>query len=186
MNRHLFLLVSVVVAVAIAALGGFLLSGRANAGGSGYAYGRGTMGAYGPQMMGDYRAADSSATLMIRHQRAHCHTWSLNGGPFAASQRLTLEPGSTLTVTNNDVMPHRLVELAGPAVAMHNASSMPMGARMHGTAAPGLMNHMGATTSVRFSKPGVYRLRTRAGEDYMSGITTTGADNVLKLTVTVA
>jgi hypothetical protein len=186
MNRHLLLLLSVVIVAAIAALGGFLLSGRANAGGSGYGYGHRMMGAYGAQMMGGHRAENGSATLMIRHQRSHCHAWSLNGGPFGASLHVNLEPGSTLSVTNDDVMPHRLVELAGPSVAMHNGSSMPMGARMHGTAAPGLMNHMGATATVKFSKPGVYRFRTRAGEDYMPGMATIGADNVLRLTVTVA
>lgn len=75
-----------------------------------------------------------SATLLIRHQYAHCHTWSLNGGPFKARQNLTLKRGAT---------------------------------------------------TLTLSKNGVYRLRTRAGEDYMSGIQTGGADNVLTLTVTV-
>jgi len=44
---------------------------------------------------------------------------------------------------------------------------------------------MGARTTVTFAKAGIYRFRTRTGEDYMSGITTTGKDNVLTLTVTV-
>ena len=67
---------------------------------------------------------------------------------------------------------------------MRNASTMPM---MGGYASqtPGLMNHMGASTTVDFAKAGVYRFRTRAGEDYTPGIETGGADNVLTLTVTV-
>jgi plastocyanin len=110
----------------------------------------------------------TATTVVIRHQTAHCHTWSVNRGPFAAAQRLNLQRGSTISFTNNDVMPHRLIELAGPRVAM-----------------PGAMNHMGATTSIKLARPGVYRFGTRAGEDYMAGIKTTGADNVLTLTVTV-
>ena len=126
-----------------------------------------------------------NATVLIRHQVRNCHTWSVNGGLFAASQRLNVKRGSTVTFINDDVMPHRLVELAGAPVAMRNGSTMPMGAAMHGSAAPGLMNHMGATTTIRLSKPGVYRFRTRAGEDYRPGIKTVGEDNVLTLIVTV-
>ena len=44
---------------------------------------------------------------------------------------------------------------------------------------------MGATTSIKLTQPGVYRFRTRAGEDYMAGLKTTGEDNILTLTVTV-
>ena len=130
-------------------------------------------------------AAGGNATLLIRHQYAHCDAWSLNGGPFRARQSLTLKRGATLTVVDGDVMPHRLVELAGPAVTMRNATTMPMmGGYVPRT--PGLMNHMGASTTVTFSTAGVYRFRTRAGEDYLSGVRTSGADNVLTLTVKVA
>lgn len=129
-------------------------------------------------------ASSGNATLVIRHQAAHCHTWSLNGGAFKAHQSLTLKRGATLTVTDDDVMPHRLVELAGPAVTMRNGTTMPMmGGYVSGTS--GGMDHMGAWTRVTFAKPGVYRFRTRAGEDYMPGIETTGDDNVLTLAVTV-
>jgi plastocyanin len=114
-------------------------------------------------------AAGGGATLLIRHQIAHCHTWSANGGPFKASQQLSLKAGSTLTVIDNDVMPHHLVALSGAPVVVHGAS----------------MNHMGAKATVRFAAPGVYRFRTRAGEDYMAGVKTTGEDNVLVLTVKV-
>lgn len=126
-----------------------------------------------------------SATVLIRHQVQHCHAWSVNGDTFGAARRLSLHRGGTITFINNDVMPHRLVELAGAHVAMHNGTTMPMGTRMHGLAAPGAMNYMGATTSVRLAAPGVYRFRTRAGEDYLAGIKTTGEDNALTLTVTV-
>ena len=49
----------------------------------------------------------------------------------------------------------------------------------------GLMSHMVARTTFRFPKAGTYRFRTKAAEDYMSRITTTGDNNVLTLTVTV-
>lgn len=168
-----------------AVLAGALFSARAVAGGPGYGPGPGMMGGYGPASQA---ASSGSATLLIRHQYLHCHTWSLNGGAlnggqFAAHQRVRLERGSSLTVIDDDVMPHRLVELAGPRVSMRNGTTMPMMGGVSGV--PGLMNHMGASTTVAFAKPGVYRFRTRAGEDYRSGIETAGADNVLTLAVTV-
>lgn len=51
---------------------------------------------------------------------------------------------------------------------------------------PGLMAHMGATVKVSFTRPGVYRFTTKAGEDYMPGVKTIGEDNVLRLTVRVS
>jgi plastocyanin len=118
-------------------------------------------------------SAPSHSTLLIRHQMRGCHTWSVNGGRFRASQTVTLRRGSSITVTNNDVMPHKLVLKSGPA------------ARFVGKPA---MSHMGASVKVVFSKAGVYRFTTRAGEDYpgMKGMETIGEDNVLRLTVKVA
>jgi plastocyanin len=108
----------------------------------------------------------------------------VNGNAYRAAQKASFARGTMVTFTNDDVMPHRLVELAGPTVTMRNIAMRTMG--MHpGSAAPGLMNMMGASTRVTFTKPGVYRFRTHAGEDYMAGIKTTGVDNVLTLTVTV-
>ena len=124
-----------------------------------------------------------SATVTIRHQVQHCHAWSVNGGAFGAAQKLSLQRGGTLTFTNNDVMPHQLIQLAGPRVTMHNGTTMSMGSR---SAKPGAMNRMGATTKLAFAKAGVYRFVTHAGEDYMTGVKTTGEDNLLKLTVTVS
>jgi len=62
---------------------------------------------------------------------------------------------------------------------------MPIGG-MHRTAAPGLMNHMGATTTATFTNAGTYVLTTKAGEDYMTGFTTVGPDNPLTLKVIVS
>ena len=111
-----------------------------------------------------------SATLVIRHQKAHCHAWSLNGDAFAADQRAQLVVGDSIKVTNNDVMPHQLVEVSGPAATITTAA----------------MDKMGATSSVVFSKPGTYLFGTKPGEDYINGVVTTGNDNVLRMKVQVS
>jgi plastocyanin len=112
----------------------------------------------------------TSTTLTIRHQTRGCHSWSVNGGAYKASQAVTLAKGATLTIVNNDVMPHKLVRTAGPALTLSSSANM---------------NHTGAMTRVKFAKAGVYKFTTKAGDDYMKGIKTTGEDNVLRLTVTV-
>ncbi len=196
MNRRSTALGVLLVAAAVVALAAVLAFGRSDASGAGPGhYGYGMMGgngngSYGPGMMGGFGgtrssgSSNASATLLIRHQYAHCHAWSLNGGPFGAGQSVMLKRGASLIVSDFDVMPHQLVKLAGTSVTMRNGSTMPMmGGYVSQT--PGLMSHMGASTTVTFSEAGVYRFRTRAGEDYMQGIHTSGADNVLTLTVTV-
>jgi hypothetical protein len=129
----------------------------------------------------------ANVSLLIRHQLRGCHTWSVNGGAYKASQTLTVRRGTVLTVVDNDVMPHRLVQLAGPAVRFVNLKTGMMGSGMGtaGKAVPGAMTHMGASTRVVFSRSGVYRFTTKAGEDYMSGMKTIGEDNVLRLKVIV-
>jgi len=114
--------------------------------------------------------APKTAALVIRHQKAHCHAWSLNGDAFAAYQAAQLAVGDSIKVTNNDVMPHQLVELSGPAATITTAA----------------MDKMGATSSFVFSKPGTYVFGTKPGEDYMKGVVTTGNDNVLRMKVKVA
>jgi len=117
-------------------------------------------------------AAPSNASLLIRHQMRGCHTWSVNGGAFKATQSTTLRKGGWLSVTDNDVMPHTLVLTSGPALTIRGAK----------------LSHMGASLKVRLTKPGVYHFTTRAGDDYpsMEGMKTIGEDNVLKLTVVVS
>src|SRR5213596_104074 len=88
--------------------------------------------------------------LIIRHQVRGCHSWSYNGGAYKVSQTVTLKRGTHLSFGNNDVMPHKLVQLSGPKL------SLPASANMH---------TMGAMTEVRFTKAGVYTFTTRPGED---------------------
>jgi plastocyanin len=116
-------------------------------------------------------ASPPHASILIRHQVRGCHTWSVNGGTFKASQTVTLRRGTLLSVTNNDVMPHTLVLVSGPTLRI----------------APARLAHMGAATKLTFTRPGIYRFTTKAGEDYpaMAGMKTTGEDNVLRLTVTI-
>lgn len=118
---------------------------------------------------GSATTAPGSAALVIEHVVRGCHSWALNGGPLTVNQTATLASGGTLSITDNDVMPHRLVELSGPVAVVSGAG----------------MNHMGAVATVTFAKPGRYTFTTKAGEDYMKGVQTVGADHVLKLAVTV-
>ena len=113
----------------------------------------------------------AGTTLTIRHQLRGCHSWAVNGGAYKPSQSVTLTRGATLTVVNNDVMPHKLVKLSGPALTLASSANM---------------NHSAATFHVKFAKAGVYRFTTKVGEDYMKGVKTIGEDNVLKLKVTVS
>jgi plastocyanin len=112
----------------------------------------------------------AGTTLTIRHQLRGCHSWSVNGGAYKPSQSVTLTRGATLTIVNNDVMPHKLVKVSGPALSLSSSANM---------------NHTAATTRVKFAKAGVYTFTTKAGEDYMKGVKTIGEDNVLRLKVTV-
>jgi plastocyanin len=116
-------------------------------------------------------AAPKSATIVIRHQLRGCHSWSVNGGAYKPAQTVTLARGGTVTFTNNDVMPHKLIKTSGPAVKFVGKATM---------------GKIGASTKVVFSKAGTYRFTTKVGEDYMKGVKTVGEDNVLKLTVKVA
>ena len=115
--------------------------------------------------------AGSTATIAIRHQTRGCHSWSFNSGPFKASLSIRLSPGAVLRITNNDVMPHKLVQTAGPKLSLVHA----------------MMAKMASSAKVTFPGKGVYRFTTKAGEDYKwaGSMKTVGEDNVLRLTVWV-
>ena len=82
----------------------------------------------------------TGTTLTIRHQLRGCHSWSINGGAYKPSLALTLTTGATLTIVNNDVMPHKLVKVSGPVLKLPSSSNM---------------NHSGATTHVKFAASSV-------------------------------
>jgi hypothetical protein len=121
-------------------------------------------------LAGSALASTPKSTLTIRHQTRGCHAWSFNNGPYTSSMKVRLARGTTLTVIDNDMMPHKLIQLAGPKAKLLTPA----------------MKHMSAQANVVFSKKGTYRFTTKAGEDYMKGIKTIGPDNVLRLTVTVS
>jgi plastocyanin len=111
-------------------------------------------------------------TLTISHQMRGCHTWSFNNGPSKASLKIKIAPGTTLKVIDNDVMPHRLLQVGGPKAKLISPA----------------MRHMSAQAKVVFAKKGTYRFTTKAGEDYpaMAHMKTVGEDYVLRLTVVVS
>jgi hypothetical protein len=130
-------------------------------------------------------AAPGHASIVIRHQTAGCHTWSVDGGAFKARQVVALKRGAWIVVTNNDIMPHTLIKTSGPALRMVNLKT-PNIVGLRGHFGPGAMAHIGAKVRVTFSAPGVYHLTTKPGEDYMKAPATMGEDNVLRLTVKVS
>jgi plastocyanin len=115
--------------------------------------------------------AAGTATITISHQMRGCHVWQLGTGNLKPSLSVTLKAGTVLRFVNNDVMPHRLIQQAGPKLRLTHQG----------------MNHISASTSVKLSRRGVYRFTTKAGEDYpsMSSMKTIGEDYVLHLTVHV-
>jgi hypothetical protein len=122
-------------------------------------------------LAGSALAAPHGATLTIRHQARGCHSWSFDNHQWTPTQKITLARGARLTVVDNDVMPHILVQLTGPKAHLVSPA----------------MRKLGAHAQVTFPAKGVYVLGTKAGEDYprMSGMKTVGEDNVLRLVVTV-
>ena len=119
---------------------------------------------------GSALAHSPQSTLTIRHQMRGCHAWSFNGGAYKASLKVTVARGTTLKVIDNDVMPHHLIQLAGPKAKLISPA----------------MKHMSAQAKVVFPRKGTYRFTTRAGEDYVQGMKTVGEDNVLRITVVVS
>jgi plastocyanin len=132
-----------------------------------------TLGVVGIVVATSTASAQTPITITIRHQMHGCHAWSASpSGPYRPNLAIKLDRGSRLTFVNDDVMPHRLVQVSGKKATLTTAN----------------MNHMAARASVMFSRPGTYVFTTKAGEDYkwVHGMTTKGEDNVLHLKVTVS
>lgn len=128
------------------------------------------MGGSGGSMMGSAAAPASSVRLTIQHVLRGCHVWS-NGRTTGATMHVTLRAGQTLSIVDNDVDRHQVLELGGPA-------SLRLGGP--------LMMSQGETIS--FPRKGLYRLGTRVVEMPGGGmdVKTIGPDNTLRLSVTVA
>jgi plastocyanin len=119
---------------------------------------------------GSTTQAPKAGSVLIQHALHGCHVWAANGSAFGVSHSLTIKAGGTVTFTNNDVMPQRLIERSGGAVLYAGNRAL---------------NKPAAQLRVTFTKPGRYVFGTKPGEDYSKGIKTIGADNLLKLVVTV-
>jgi plastocyanin len=117
-------------------------------------------------------SAHGPKTVTIRHQMRGCHSWSFANGPYKATLKIRVDRDATVRFVNNDVMPHKLVQLAGPKATITKAN----------------MKHMSAVAVLTFPREGLYRFTTKAGEDYpsMGAMKTIGEDNVLRLTVVVS
>jgi len=115
--------------------------------------------------------AGSTATIAIRHQMRGCHSWSFNSGPFKASLGVTVRAGTVLKFTNNDVMPHKVIQAAGPKVRFTHPN----------------LSKVASSATVKLTQKGVYRFTTKPGEDYSwaGSMKTIGEDHVLLLTVRV-
>ena len=115
-------------------------------------------------------ATTRAVALSIRHVKRGCHVWNENGRQ-AAMMRISLPRGGRLSILDQDLDAHKLVELSGPRMMM-----------------PAAMTMMD-TANLRFMRPGVYRLATKTVEvpgAEMPEAPTIGPDNHLQLVVTVA
>jgi hypothetical protein len=115
--------------------------------------------------------AGPTATITISHQMRGCHAWSLGSGPIRPSLSVRMPPGTTLRFKNDDVMPQRLIQTAGPRLRLVHPN----------------MNKMASTAWTKLTKKGVYRFTTRAGKyfPWAGSNDTAGKDYVLHLTVRV-
>src|SRR3982751_199262 len=63
-------------------------------------------------------ASAATTTITISHQTKGCHMWQLGSANPKASLSLTVTAGTALRFVNNDVMPHRLIQQAGPKLTL--------------------------------------------------------------------
>ncbi len=113
-------------------------------------------------------AGAATKQVAIVHLQKGCHVWSV-GATRTASLRLSLHRGDRLTVVNQDLDMHKLVQVSGPPT---NA---------------GVFMMMNQRVALRFTKVGLYRFHTRVAD--MRGMPeakTIGPDNKLVLTVRVS
>ena len=113
--------------------------------------------------------APQQASLVIHHKTVGCHDWALNGGVDKVAQQVSLTPGSTLTITDQDIMAHTVVQTGGPKIVIADP-----------------LTDQKKIAAIQFTQPGTYRFATKAGEDYAPAPATKGEDHELQITVVVA
>ena len=112
-------------------------------------------------------ATPAASTLNIVHVQRGCHVWS-NGTKSGATMHMTLAGGGTLRITDEDVDPHKLIQIAGPKVMLGKAMMT------------------GDVAQISFPAKGDYRFTTKTLEmPGMAEVKTIGPDNHLLLSVNV-
>jgi plastocyanin len=109
-----------------------------------------------------------SARLTILHVQKGCHVWSRGSSKPAPGAKVTLRRGQRITIVNQDLDAHKLLRLEGPRIAL------------------GKKLAFNDRVTLRFTKTGVYKLRTKKIE--IPGgpkFSTTGVDYILALVVVV-
>jgi hypothetical protein len=112
-------------------------------------------------MMGNANAAATPAasTLNIVHVQRGCHVWN-NGTKAGPQMRMMLAAGGTLRITDEDVDPHKLIQVAGPKVMLGKAMMT------------------GDVAQISFPTKGVYKFTTKTLEmPGMAEVETIGPDN---------
>ena len=116
---------------------------------------------------GSDAATPAAETLNIVHVERGCHVWS--NGTKSATMQMMLAAGGTLRITDEDVDPHKLIQIAGPRVMLGKAMMT------------------GDVAQISFPTKGVYKFTTKTLEmPGMAEVETIGPDNHLMLTVNVA
>lgn len=114
-------------------------------------------------------APSKTVTLNIIHAVSGCHVWQTTH-TLGASGNLTLRAGGKIVLRVNCPMDFAITQVRGPKLALGDPTF-----------------HTGTTRTLVFVKRGTYVLRAvnlQTSEE--AGLQTLGADNVLKLTVTVS
>lgn len=105
--------------------------------------------------------------ITIVHMQKGCHVWSRGSGSSPGA-KVFLKRGQKLKIVNHDVDAHRFVRVSGPKIAL------------------GKTLMLNQSKTLRFTKKGVYKLRTRTVEvPGAPEIETIGPDKVLVLLVVV-
>jgi len=110
----------------------------------------------------------AGARLTIVHVQRGCHLWTVGKSDPKAGVKVVLRPGQRLSIVNQDLDTHKLVRLSGPSIALGKPLSM------------------NDRFTLRFSKAGIYKIRTKKVElPGMLEVKTTGPDRILALLVVV-
>lgn len=114
-------------------------------------------------------APSKTIQLAIVHTVHGCHVWQSATRDVGAATTVRVARGGKVTIRISCPMDFTLEQLAGPPLALGDATV-----------------HTGTQRTFRFAAKGVYILRaTNIQSSEQMGLQTIGADNVLTLTVTV-